>query len=105
MPGSIVLPVMRQNFKNMRKITVKIREEDYLLFEITVFKNTPNQKTILVAEERLEERIRKAIEQEDHQSVEDIDGMYEYYVPQEIADDAQEWEIIDSIESVMKDYI
>ena len=43
----------------MRKITVKIREEDYFLFEITVFKNTPNQKTILVAEERLEERIRK----------------------------------------------
>lgn len=89
----------------MRKITVKIREEDYFLFEITIFKDTPNQKTILVAEERLEERIRKAIEQEDHQSVKDIDGMYEYYVPQEIADDAQEWEIIDSIESVMRDYI
>lgn len=89
----------------MRKITVKIREEDYYLFEITVFKDTPNQKTILVAEERLEERIRKAIEQEDDQSVKDIDGMYEYYVPQEIADDEQEWEIIDSIESVMRDYI
>ena len=89
----------------MRKITVKIREEDYFLFEITVFKDTPNQKTILVAEERLEERIRKAIEQEDHQSVKDIDEMYEYYVPQEIADDGQEWEIIDSIESVMRDYI
>lgn len=82
---------------------IKIGKQEYRLFEITVFKGTAHQQTIIVAEERLNERIEKAIQQERYHEVQKIDERCSYWVPQEIADDELETEIVDSIESVMRE--
>lgn len=89
----------------MKKITVQIDGVGYSLFEITVFKGTGKEQTILVAEERLNDKIEQLIEQDRYQEVKKIDDMYGYWVPQEIADDECEFEIVDSIESVMREDI
>lgn len=87
----------------MKKITVEINGVEYRLFEITVFKDTPNEATIIVAEERLNKKIESMIFIEQYHKVRDIDQMYGYYLPQEIADDECEFEMVDSIESVMRE--
>ena len=89
----------------MKKITVQIDGVSYSLFEITVFKGTGKEQTILVAEERLNDKIEQLIEQDRYQEVKKIDDMYGYWVPQEIADDECVFEIVDSIESVMREDI
>ncbi|MBQ8482808.1 MAG: hypothetical protein IJ504_00725 [Bacteroidales bacterium] len=85
----------------MRKQTRTIDGHEYRLFEIVVFKNSKDEKTITVAEEALNQKIDEMIDKGRYDEVRDIDDMYHYYVPQEIADDETEWEIVDSIESIM----
>lgn len=85
----------------METIKVTIDGKEFRMFKITVFKGTENEQEILVAEEALNTTIEKLIENERYHEVKDIDRKYCYYVPQEIADDEIEFEIVDSIESVM----
>lgn len=80
---------------------INIDGNEYRLFKITVFKNTQYEQDILVAEEKLNSKIMEYIEKNRYQELKNIDETYSYYVPQEIADDEVEHEIIDSIESVM----
>ena len=85
----------------MKKKHIYIDKDEFVLFEITVFQGTPNESTILVAEERLNDKIEQLIKQNRYHEVKELDDMYHYWVPQEIADDECEFEIVDSIESVM----
>lgn len=87
----------------MEIIKVKIGKKEYRLFEITVFQGTEHEQTVTVAEERLNRRIEQAIQREQYHKVSHIDEMYGYWLPQDIADDGTEAEIIDSIESVMRE--
>lgn len=79
----------------------KIGNSEFRLFEIVVFKGTRNERTVLVAEERLDKKIESMIKKGQYHHVKDIDDKYNYWVPQDIADDECEFEIVDSIESVM----
>ena len=87
----------------MQILKVKIGKKEYRLFEIVVFKNTKHEQTVMVAEERLNRRIEQAINQEQYHKVQKIDDLFGYWVPQDIANDEIETEIIDSIESVMRE--
>lgn len=84
-------------------IKVKIGKKEYRMFEITVFQGTEHEQSVTVAEERLNRRIEQAIQMEQYHKVSHIDEMYGYWLPQDIADDESEAEIIDSIESVMRE--
>lgn len=83
--------------------TRPIDGKEYRMFQITVFSGTPNEQTVTVAEESLNETIERFIVEDRYHEVRDIDEAHAYYVPQEIADDETEWEIIDSIESIMRE--
>ena len=87
----------------MQILKVKIGKKEYRLFEIVVFKNTKHEQTVMVADERLNRRIEQAINQEQYHKVQNIDDLFGYWVPQDIANDEIETEIIDSIESVMRE--
>lgn len=87
----------------MKIIKVTIGRTTYRLFEITVFKGTSHEQTLCVAEEKLNRKVERTIREEQYHKVEDIDRMYGYWVPQDIADDELETEIVDSIESVMRE--
>lgn len=54
-----------------------------------------------VAEERLNQYIEECIEEGLYHEVRDIDELYNYYVPQEIADTLDENEIRNSVEDAM----
>lgn len=79
----------------------KIGNSEFRLFEIIVFKGTRNERTVLVAEEKLDKKIESMIKKGQYHHVKEIDDKYNYWVPQDIADDECEFEIVDSIESVM----
>lgn len=87
----------------MQILKIKIGKKEYRLFEIVVFKGTKHEQTVMVAEERLNRRIEQAIQQERYMDVMNIDDLYGYWVPQDIANEEIETEIIDSIESVMRE--
>ena len=89
----------------MKTIKVIIDGKEYRMFEITVFKGTEKEQQVTVAEESLNKAIENMIGQERYHEVKDIDEKFSYYVPQEIADDETEFEITDSIESVMREDI
>ena len=87
----------------MEKYTVTIDSLEYSLFEMTVFKGTHHEQTITAAEERLNNKVEEMIEQDRYHEVQLIDESYGYWIPQDIADEGIESEIIDCIESVMRE--
>lgn len=90
----------------MNIIKIKIDHNEYRIFDIVLFKGTDMEQPVMVAEEALNSKIEQYIEKEQYHKVSHIDNMYNYYVPQDIADDETEFEIVDSIESVAReDYI
>ena len=77
----------------IEKTTINGRE--FRLFYVTI-----EDREICVAEERLNTFIEECIFCDKYHFVENIDNMYEYYIPQDIADGENEQEILISIKSI-----
>lgn len=77
----------------IEKITINGRE--FRLFYVTI-----EDREICVAEERLNTFIEECIFFNKYHFVEKIDNMFEYYIPQDIADEENEQEILISIKSI-----
>ena len=76
----------------MKIKNINVLGNTYRLFELNI-----NGKLICVAEEKLEDFIQSCIDNEKYHFVENIDEMYEIYIPQEIADTENEKDIILSV--------
>lgn len=80
----------------MKIIEISIHNLQFRLFELEI-----RGKMETVAEERLNQYIEECIEAGLYHEVRDIDELYNYYVPQEIADTLDENEIRNSVEDAM----
>ena len=80
----------------MKIIEISIHNLQFRLFELEI-----RGKMETVAEERLNQYIEECIEEGLYHEVRDIDELYNYYVPQEIADTLDENEIRNSVEDAM----
>lgn len=80
----------------MKIIEIPIHNLQFRLFELEI-----RGKMETVAEERLNQYIEECIEEGLYHEVRDIDELYNYYVPQEIADTLDENEIRNSVEDAM----
>ena len=80
----------------MKIIEISIHNLQFRLFELEI-----RGKVETVAEERLNQYIEECIEEGLYHEVRDIDELYNYYVPQEIADTLDENEIRNSVEDAM----
>lgn len=84
----------------MKIIDKYINGHIFKLFEISI-----GHQVLIVAEERLNQYIEKCIENNEYvDEIVDIDSLYSYYIPQEIADTLNEEEIVASIKDVISDY-
>lgn len=84
----------------MKIIDKHINGHIFKLFEISI-----GHQVLIVAEERLNQYIEKCIENNEYvDEIVDIDSLYSYYIPQEIADTLNEEEIVASIKDVISDY-
>ena len=86
----------QHNPQTIKIIEISIHNRKFRLFELEI-----RGKTETVAEERLNQYIEECIEEGLYHEVRDIDELYNYYVPQEIADTLDENEIRNSVEHAM----
>ena len=81
----------------MEIIKVKIGGREYELYSLTIL-----GKQVTVASYKLNRKLEKMIEQERYHEIKHIDEMYDYFLPKDV-DHTDEYEIRDSIESVMRE--
>ena len=81
----------------METIKIRIDGRDYEMYSLTIL-----GREVTVASYRLNRKIEDMIDRGRYNEVEHIDSMYGYYLPKEV-DHTDEFEIRDSIESVMRE--
>jgi hypothetical protein len=81
----------------METIKIKIDGREYEMYSLTIL-----GREVTVASYQLNQKIESLIDRGRYNEVEHIDSMYEYYLPKEV-DHTDEFEIRDSIESVMRE--
>lgn len=90
----------------MKIETISFNGKEYKVFkDVKVFSGTDKENVILFApEERLEKDILELIEHDRYTNeVKEMDERYGYYLPQEVADAADESEVTRSLEDAIDD--
>lgn len=83
----------------MEKVVISLNGQDYKLFYITI-----NGKEVCVAEDKLNEYIMDCIDNNNYTSeIINVDEMFGYVVPQELADKENEDEIVIYVIDVIKE--